>query len=352
MTTKKVKVDPQKPEEKVLEEAAKVIKEGGLVIIPTETVYGLCADMSNEKAVVRLYEIKKRPLDKPFSLHISSKNKLEEVARALPIAAYKLMDKFWPGPLTLILKSVSQGTIGVRFPSDLVAQRIIHLSGAPVVCPSANLTDNDAPVNFEQAVKDLDGLVDYALDAGPARLGVESTIVDCVQEPPKIIREGAIKKEDIEAVLSKKTVLFVCTGNSCRSVMAEALLKKKLKEKNRSDVEVLSAGVMLTGGLAPTYETQEVLRKEGIDVSTHRSQGISKEMVKKSDLILVMEKAQGDRILQIAPEIKNRVFLLKEFAKIKDSRPDIEDPIGKSLDFYEKTSLIIKNAIERIVEII
>jgi protein-tyrosine phosphatase len=133
--------------------------------------------------------------------------------------------------------------------------------------------------------------------------------------------------------------------------MAEALLKKKLRERNRNDVEVLSAGIMMLSGLGASEATKEILKREGIDVSAHLSQRVTKEMIRKSDLILVMEKVQEEEVLTQAPDAKNRVFLLKEFAKIKDNNLDIEDPIGRSIDFYGQTYRVIKEAVERVAEI-
>jgi L-threonylcarbamoyladenylate synthase len=350
--TKIVRIDPKQIKEDYIREAAHIIKSGGLVIIPTETVYGIAANMLNQKAVDRLYEIKKRPKDKQFSIHIARKEKVEDLARIIPVSAYKLMDKFWPGPLTLILKAIKGGSVGLRMPDNEIALKVIHEAHDPIICPSANLTDNPAPVDFEEAIKDLDGLVDFAIDAGQTKLGLESSIVDLAGDQPAIVRIGAIKKEEIESAISKKNILFICTGNSCRSVMAEALLKKMMQERKRDDVEVSSAGIMMLAGLGASQGTKDVLAKEKIDVSRHLSRKVTREMVRKSDLILVMEKLHEDAILHLAPEVKNRVFLLKEFAKINDSHLDIPDPIGRSLDFYGKTLSAIKEAVERVSNLI
>jgi len=161
------------------------------------------------------------------------------------------------------------------------------------------------------------------------------------------LRESALSETEIMLALKNKIVLFVCTGNSCRSVMAEAFLKKLLQEKKHDGVDVLSAGISAVAGGA-TQATRDVLAEEGMDVFGHKARRLTAGMIKAADIILPMERLHEEKILDMEPEAKNRVFLLKEFAGIGEGTADIFDPIGGNLDLYKKTFSQIKEAVVKV----
>lgn len=195
-------------EEYKIEEAAKIIKEGGIVAFPTETVYGLGADALNEDAVKKIFVAKGRPQDNPLIIHVASKN-IEHYVDEIPEIAKELMDKFWPGPLTIILKkndiipnitSASLDSIGVRMPDNEIARKLIELSGTTIAAPSANISGRPSPTDIERCVEDLDGRVDYIIGGCHSKIGVESTIVDCTVDPPLVLRPGGITLEMLREI--------------------------------------------------------------------------------------------------------------------------------------------------------
>ena len=195
--TKVVTLDPHRPEEKLIKKAARIIKKGGLVAFPTETVYGLGADYFNNTAVKKLYRVKNRPSDKPLTLHISDVSMLEEFIGELPELARRLIKKFWPGPLTLILMSKDGRKLGFRMPKNEIASKLISECGTPIVAPSANLSGEKSPIEAGDISKRLGRRINMILDGGKTQLGVESTIIDTTVFPYRILREGAIKKAGI-----------------------------------------------------------------------------------------------------------------------------------------------------------
>jgi len=197
-----LKIDPDKPDMKVIRQAARIIESGGFVAFPTETVYGIGVNILDDKAVKSLYKIKNRPAGKPFTVHISDIRQISEAWDcAIGKNARALIDKFWPGALTIILKSGKGDTIGFRMPDNRIAHLLISETKVPIGAPSANISGNTPPVSAEDVISQLSGKIDMILDGGRAGLGMESTIVDMTLPRPKVIRQGAISIEKINELL-------------------------------------------------------------------------------------------------------------------------------------------------------
>jgi len=202
MITEVIHIDPIKPEPEKIKYTAQAVKKGKLVVFPTETVYGIAAYAKNEKTMERLRKLKDRPKN-PFSFHVASKNSLKELNCNIDKTTKKLIDKFWPGPLTLILKTKANKNIGVRMPAHAVANAFLKKTGPWVVAPSANLKDEDPAQTAEAAFDSLNGLVDIIIDSGKTEVGISSTVVDMTKSRPEILRKGSISKKEIEKVIGK-----------------------------------------------------------------------------------------------------------------------------------------------------
>ncbi len=190
--------------------AAGILKAGGLVALPTETVYGLGADGLNESAVDKIYEAKGRPKDNPMILHVTGMEQVESLCHDIPQTAYRLAEKFWPGPLTMILpakdhipKRTTGGlsTVAVRCPDSAITRQVIALSGTAIAAPSANLSGKPSTTTAQHVLHDHDGRIDAVIDGGPCRVGVESTIIDLTEQPARLLRPGGITPAQLRSVL-------------------------------------------------------------------------------------------------------------------------------------------------------
>jgi L-threonylcarbamoyladenylate synthase len=208
-----LKVDPAKPDKDSLRYAADALKRGGLVAFPTETVYGLGALISKREAVKRIFEVKGRPLDNPLIVHVSGVSMFLELVENPPEEVVRLVERFWPGPLTvvwwkkpLVPDEVTAGLskVAVRSPAHPVALKLIELSGEAIAAPSANKSGKPSPTRAEHVVSDLYGLIDVVVDAGETIHGLESTIVDLTVSPPRLLRPGALPIEEVERALGVK----------------------------------------------------------------------------------------------------------------------------------------------------
>lgn len=195
--------------------AARLIKDGQLVALPTETVYGLGANGLDPEAVAKIFAAKGRPQDNPLILHIAEPSQIADFCHSIPESAYLLAEHFWPGPLTMVLpakdcvpKGTTAGlpTVAVRCPDSEITRRIIALAGVPIAAPSANLSGKPSTTTAQHVLDDHDGKLPLIVDGGPCRVGVESTIIDLTEQPPRLLRPGGITPEQLTEVLGEITV--------------------------------------------------------------------------------------------------------------------------------------------------
>ncbi len=197
--------------------AAKILMDGGTVAFPTETVYGLGADALNEKAVSGIFRAKGRPADNPLIVHVASKESCRELVTNIPEKASILMDRFWPGPLTIILErkelvpDITTGgldTVAIRMPENRIALELIINSGKPLAAPSANISGRPSPTSAEHVIYDLSGKIDAIVDGGEVSIGLESTVVDMTSDMPAILRPGKISKEELEECIGEVRIAY------------------------------------------------------------------------------------------------------------------------------------------------
>ncbi len=195
--------------------AAEILRQGGLVGIPTETVYGLGANGLDPEAVSHIFQAKGRPQDNPLILHIPEASWLERYCKEIPLTAYQLAKAYWPGPMTMILKrkdivpdvvTAGMDTVGMRCPSHPLCREIIALAQVPVAAPSGNTSGRPSPTTAEHMLEDMNGKIDAIVDGGPCSVGVESTIIDLTCQPPRLLRPGGITLEQLESVLGEVAV--------------------------------------------------------------------------------------------------------------------------------------------------
>jgi len=352
-----IKINSDNLEKKKIKEIIEIFKKGGVIIFPTDTVYGMGADVKNEETINKVYQIKNRPKDKPLILFIEKKEEILKFVQKISLSAQKLINDFWPGPLTLIFKASlsapqsvvsKEGKIGIRLPAHKIPCEIIKGSRIFLATTSANISGEISPLNIEEISENLKRRVDLIIDGGETLLGEESTIVDVTFSPPLLIREGWLSREKIREGLKREgNILFVCTGNTCRSPMAEGFLKKMWPE-DKDKVKISSAGTSTLMGLKPTELAVKALRERGVDIFSHRSTPLNRNLVEKADLILVMSNFHKKMVSEISSIKEGKIFLLKEFAS--GHKEEIPDPIGESLETYRQCAREIEREIRALIE--
>ncbi len=328
--TRLVAVDPLNPDPAAIADAAALIRGGALVAFPTETVYGLGAEALNPAAVRRIFEAKGRPATDPLIVHIADADQLARLARTVPGISTALANRFWPGPLTLIVPKsaevpyeVTAGleTVAVRVPAHPVALALLSAAGVPIAAPSANLYSRPSPTRAAHVLADLDGRVDLVLDAGPADIGVESTVLDLTATPPRVRRPGGVSLEQLQTVVpgvelassvSSAAVSQVSPGQSLRHYAPRARVtlfdghRDRVREHVRAEAARVASGTTV-GILAPEEDISALRGQlEAAQPIVLRAYGSLRDPSQSArelfDAIRSLDAAGVAEILAIGPE--------------------------------------------------
>lgn len=340
----------------LLEEPARILREGGVVAFPTETVYGLGASARLPDAIAKLTQLKRRPEGKPYSFHLAHVSQVLEVAGTLPAMAKKLMDRYCPGPLTLVVPAGNRSDmrdIGIRVPANEIARKLIDLVGAPLLVPSANPSGDPPAISAEEVLRYFGDELDAVVDGGTCLLKQASTVVKVDEDGYEVLREGIITREMVHQLLDGQRFLFVCTGNTCRSPMAAEIFRKRLAERLGKSPEDLgelgyriqSAGTFAARGNRASEHGVKILAEQGCDLSRHVSQPVTLELLLDSDRVLALGHANYEVVellLDGTPEAdRPRLEMLSD--------QGIADPVGGDVEEYRRCAVEIESAVERLL---
>ncbi|UCE87247.1 MAG: threonylcarbamoyl-AMP synthase [Deltaproteobacteria bacterium] len=345
-----VRTDAPAPE--ALADAVRVLQAGGLVAFPTETVYGLCVDPRNRAAVERLYAVKGREAAKASAYLLADRAAAERLAGGLPPLAARIADRFWPGPVTLVVPGRREGRwVGLRVPAPALPRRLAAAFGGPLLQTSANRSGEPAALNAAGVRAALGGDIELLLDGGRTPGGRSSTVVRCDARRFGILRRGAVPPAAIVRAATE-LILVACTGNLCRSPVAEAMLRAELavrlgcevSELARHGYRIGSFGTMAMPGYPATDHSVTCAADLGLDLSQHRSRPFSIGLLERAHRVFCMANGHMEFLRPYFDGREDDLQLLDPDGK------EIRDPYRKPLKVYRRTTEQIAKAVEARVD--
>lgn len=317
--------------------AAAALERGELVVLPTETVYGLAARDDRPAARQRLADVKAGRAQ-PYSLAVASPEMLADRLAPLPMLARRIAHRWWPGPITQLLPHRDGGLVGVRVPGQAWTRELIALVGVPLLLPSANRPGEPPPIDARQIDPAVLEHVAVVVDGGRAALGESSTVLEPRTWALRIVREGVIGRDDLRRQILPR-VLVVCSGNTCRSPIAERLLRRELQRVGGEAwmlPAVMSAGLHAMPGQPATDKSIEALAERGLDLSDHSTSRVDPALLERVDLVLGMTQRHVEQLRGVAAGRALRIELFDPAGR------DVEDPFGGSVAEYRSVTAALE----------
>lgn len=355
--------------QQLAQRAGAVLLAGGLVIFPTETVYGIGASITSDAGYAALRDVKGRPDEQPFTLHVPSAKAALRYVDPGNKTLTRLIGKVFPGPVTLVVdvddatiartlsdlgldarfaaRLFHQNTIGLRCPAHPLAEAVLGAIDAPIVASSANRRGQEPPHNVQDAVSALGDAVQLVVDGGPCRFAKPSTIVRVYTTGQVQVQRDGVYDERYIRKLLRWTLLLVCSGNTCRSPMAEAMARQiaaqfrgvSVEQLEEAGIRITSAGSFASSGIPASDHAVAAMKKEGLDLSRHRSRPLSPEMIHEADVILCMTQSHRRAVLALSPHAAEKTMMLSP-------EGDIDDPYGSDEAAYAACAGQIRTHLE------